>query len=457
MSDRLPRPWLFPLLVFAATWVLILASWQAANLHGHHSHGWYFYLWYKDSGYYAGIAKLWYAPDPGRAGPPISAAFFPLYPALIWLASTITGGNMHVAGLIATLISGVAAVFAFWALAARARDRWVADRATLLLCAFPGAMTLGMMYSEPLGIALAAGSLLAALNRKWLIAGLLAALGSAEHPTLIVLTAALGIAAAEAIRARREWRALIAPALAPLGMIGYFAWIGTRYHDYLFWSKLERKYWAHRIDWGRRTYHLLTWSQPHMRMSKHLDYNVLVIAMIVIGAIAVALMLAARLPLPVTAYSAAIYASLIFTQEAGPTPRYLWAAFGIFIGAAAKLPRWIYWPVLVASAASLFFLVGWWPNHPLVPPPLSSGVTRWPRSCITSSDLACFSGRHERAGLRVPVTFLAVLIALGLTGALSARLGGSDVRRAVLRVVIGGALGLAFTYGVGHLFGTAIG
>ena len=61
------------------------------------------------------------------------------------------------------------------------------------------------------------------------------------------------------------------------------------------------------------------------------------------------------------------------------------------------------------------------------------------------------------AGLRVPVTFVAVLIALGLTGALSARLGGSDVRRAVLRVVIGGALGLAFTYAVGHLFGTAVG
>ncbi len=30
-------------------------------------------------------------------------------------------------------------------------------------------------------------------------------------------------------------------------------------------------------------------------------------------------------------------------------------------------------------------------------------------------------------------------------------------RRAVMRVVIGGAIGLAFTYGVGHLFGTAIG
>ena len=60
------------------------------------------------------------------------------------------------------------------------------------------------------------------------------------------------------------------------------------------------------------------------------------------------------------------------------------------------------------------------------------------------------------AALRVPVAFVAVLVALALTGTLSARLGGGDVRRAVLRVVVGGALGLAFTYGVGHLFGTAI-
>jgi vacuolar iron transporter family protein len=60
------------------------------------------------------------------------------------------------------------------------------------------------------------------------------------------------------------------------------------------------------------------------------------------------------------------------------------------------------------------------------------------------------------AALRVPVAFVAVLIALALTGTISARLGGSDVRRAVLRVLVGGALGLAFTYGVGHLFGTAI-
>jgi len=60
------------------------------------------------------------------------------------------------------------------------------------------------------------------------------------------------------------------------------------------------------------------------------------------------------------------------------------------------------------------------------------------------------------AALRVPVTFAAVLVALGLAGALSARVGGSSPRRAVLRVVLGGALGLALTWGIGHLFGTVI-
>jgi vacuolar iron transporter family protein len=59
--------------------------------------------------------------------------------------------------------------------------------------------------------------------------------------------------------------------------------------------------------------------------------------------------------------------------------------------------------------------------------------------------------------LRVPVTFAAVLVALGLAGSVSARIGGSDGRRAVLRVVLGGALGLALTYAIGLSFGTAIG
>lgn len=58
---------------------------------------------------------------------------------------------------------------------------------------------------------------------------------------------------------------------------------------------------------------------------------------------------------------------------------------------------------------------------------------------------------------RVPVTMLAVLVALAGTGSLAARLGGSDPRRAVARIVLGGATGLALTYGIGLAFGAGLG
>ena len=61
------------------------------------------------------------------------------------------------------------------------------------------------------------------------------------------------------------------------------------------------------------------------------------------------------------------------------------------------------------------------------------------------------------ASLRVPVTFAAVLIALGLTGALSARSAAATSAAPSCGSSSAGALGLAFTYGIGYLFGTAIG
>ncbi|MEU8820111.1 VIT family protein [Actinoplanes sp. NPDC048796] len=54
---------------------------------------------------------------------------------------------------------------------------------------------------------------------------------------------------------------------------------------------------------------------------------------------------------------------------------------------------------------------------------------------------------------RVPVTVAVVIVALALTGWLSARLGGARAGRAVLRLVAGGALAMAVTYGIGSLVG----
>lgn len=60
------------------------------------------------------------------------------------------------------------------------------------------------------------------------------------------------------------------------------------------------------------------------------------------------------------------------------------------------------------------------------------------------------------ASVRVPVTVIAVLVALALTGAIGARLGEAPVGRATVRVLAGGALAMAITYAVGHLVGMAL-
>jgi VIT1/CCC1 family predicted Fe2+/Mn2+ transporter len=57
------------------------------------------------------------------------------------------------------------------------------------------------------------------------------------------------------------------------------------------------------------------------------------------------------------------------------------------------------------------------------------------------------------SGWRIPLTFVAVLVALGVTGSLSARLSGTHRGRAVLRLMVGGALAMVVTYGIGRLVG----
>ncbi len=57
------------------------------------------------------------------------------------------------------------------------------------------------------------------------------------------------------------------------------------------------------------------------------------------------------------------------------------------------------------------------------------------------------------ASVRVPVAFVAVLLALAATGVISARAGGAPVGKATGRVVLGGALAMLVTFGIGKLVG----
>jgi hypothetical protein len=353
LSDRLPRAWLFPLGVFAATWLLILATWYGSDaILGYHPWAWHFLI--ADTGFYRSIAQYWYTGDAARP------AFFPVFPFLIHIAGYLTGANYIIGGLIATIASGAASALAVWALASRVCGRRIADYAVMLFCVFPGAMTFAIMYSEPLGIAIAAAALLALLNRRWLLAGILGAVGTAERPTLVVLFVVSGVVAMHAIWTRREWRALLAPALTPIGILAYFAYIGHKFHNYAYWFWIENKGWHQHFDGGKHTFEVLLWLDPG---DKH--HRLFVLMLMVMFAAAVAgiyLMVAARLPLPLVLFAILTILLTITSSNGDTRPRFVWTAFPIFIGAAAKLPKVIYWPVLILSAVGFVILVGGWRN-----------------------------------------------------------------------------------------------
>jgi len=60
------------------------------------------------------------------------------------------------------------------------------------------------------------------------------------------------------------------------------------------------------------------------------------------------------------------------------------------------------------------------------------------------------------ASMRISATFVAVLAALAITGAIGGYLGDSPILRPMVRVVVGGALALAATFLIGRLLGTTV-
>jgi hypothetical protein len=57
-----------PLLVFAATWLLILAAWYGSDAVYGRSRPWTWHFLIRDANFYLGIAEHGYTGDPARAG-----------------------------------------------------------------------------------------------------------------------------------------------------------------------------------------------------------------------------------------------------------------------------------------------------------------------------------------------------------------------------------------------------
>jgi VIT1/CCC1 family predicted Fe2+/Mn2+ transporter len=59
------------------------------------------------------------------------------------------------------------------------------------------------------------------------------------------------------------------------------------------------------------------------------------------------------------------------------------------------------------------------------------------------------------ASVRILTIFVGVFLALVVTGSVSAYVGGASKAKAIVRVVLGGVLAMAVTFGIGALFGVS--
>lgn len=74
----------------------------------------------------------------------------------------------------------------------------------------------------------------------------------------------------------------------------------------------------------------------------------------------------------------------------------------------------------------------------------------------TGALIPVIAGMLAPSGMEIGVVFLATMGALMVTGWVSAHLGEASRGRAMLRLVVGGAIAMGFTWLVGQLFGVAV-
>jgi hypothetical protein len=151
---------------------------------------------------------------------PQAAAFFPVYPTVVHGVAWLTG-SLLVAGVLVSLVSGAVAA---WVLAQIARpllgERGAHD-VVLYLALYPVAFVFTSLYSEGLFLVLAAGSFLAAMRGRPVLAGVLGGFATGTRLIGLALLPALAIL----LWRGRDGRSLarLAPLLLLPAAVGLYA------------------------------------------------------------------------------------------------------------------------------------------------------------------------------------------------------------------------------------------
>ncbi|MFF1568632.1 hypothetical protein ACFVY1_34970 [Streptomyces sp. NPDC058293] len=319
-----------------------------------------------DSKWYAGIAEHGYGTVIAGRTPGFTysdVAFFPLFPVLERGLATLVPISMTVSGLVTAWLSAGFAAWGIYAVGERLHGRKAGIALVFLWALLPHAVVETMAYSESLMTALSAWSLYAVLSRRWLWAGSLALLAGLTRPNGIAVAVAVLAAVVLALWAsqpvRHDWRIWTGAALAPLGWLGYLAWVGNRSGNPLGYFKVQRN-WGSRFDFGVSEFHFLKGVATDRGTPAYLAYY-MGAAVLLVALAALALLALDRPPLAVLVYSVVLVVIAIGgTKFYACKPRFLLPAFPLLLPAALALtkarPRTA--AVLVACIAVISFVYG---------------------------------------------------------------------------------------------------
>jgi hypothetical protein len=189
------------------TWQSPLATWDGAH-----------YLKIAEKGYEKGD---------------LSCAFYPLWPFLIRVFSVLFWGDLFWSGLVLANLLSVAALMIFHRLVSGLQGVEVANQSLVLLLAFPGAIFLSLIYTEPLFLFLSTAFFLLLFRHCYWWAAVTA--------FFLPLTKAVGIfavvpLAAQLWKERRPWPNYLALGAPLLGYGAYFltmyAWTGNAFEGF---------------------------------------------------------------------------------------------------------------------------------------------------------------------------------------------------------------------------------
>jgi hypothetical protein len=340
--------WARPTAIFAASRAVVGLGLYLTAVVGHRTADYILGQW--DTWWFINAARRgWPSHVPMAHGHAVRStiAFFPVFPLAVRYLTRLTGWSLLTSSLTISMVTGLTAMITVWALVRRYAGPAAADRATLLLAVFPGSFVISLGYSEGILITAVACGLLALQQRRWVLAGLAGLVATGTAPVALAFVAACLWCAVSAIRHDRQWRALAAPLLAPVGFVTYQLWLWAHTGDLSAWRATERGGW-HSYPSPAYPVHLLVTVLVHPIGSVATD-KILVVG-IVFTAICAVVAVRDRQPPPVLIYGLGAALLAVVSAPVGLRPRFILDAFPLILALGVRL-RGVWYVVVVSTSA----------------------------------------------------------------------------------------------------------